>query len=371
MTGYIFALSSALFAMIVLPTAGVLLAGHNLSEYLRFPPLTAPAAHSPFSWPVFIVMAALEVAAAGLIVRCLAHSNRHGKTRKASKGRFPWWGWTGLLLAGIGWWLAWTRYHWFAAFQRHTFCLPWLGYILAVNGWCEKRACLSWFRICPGRFGLLFAVSSVFWWFFEFLNRFVRNWYYLAVEVFSPLQYIIFASLAFATVLPAVVSTSLLLISFRPFAFSAANCRQVKAETGRLMAGIALGLSAVILFCLGIYPDQLFPFVWIAPLVLICSVQALFRRPTVFTPLKQGDWRPLVVPAISALVCGFFWEMWNYHSLARWVYCIAYVDRWHIFQMPFAGYGGYLPFGVECWVIASMVLGRQADFGLLSAKIFT
>ncbi len=370
MAGYALALSSVLLSMVALPAAGALLAGHSLSEYLEFPPLTAPASHSPFSWPVFILMAAVEIASLILIAGCLTPSDGDKNTCKVRGGRFPWWGWLGLLLAGAGWWLAWTRHSWFSAFQRHSFCLPWAGYILAVNGWCEKRASISWFRLCPGRFGLLFVVSSVFWWFFEFMNRFVRNWYYLGVEIFSPARYVMFASLAFATVLPAVVSTCLLLTTFRPFAISAANRLQVKTGNAGYIGLSALCVSALILILLGQYPDRLFPFVWIAPLVLICSVQALFGRQTVFAPLSRGDWRPLVVPATAALICGIFWEMWNYHSLARWVYCIAYVDRWHIFAMPLAGYGGYLPFGVECWAVACMVLGRQADFGLLAAKAF-
>jgi hypothetical protein len=64
----------------------------------------------------------------------------------------------------------------------------------------------------------------------------------------------------------------------------------------------------------------------------------------------------------AALVCGFFWEMWNYGSLARWEYSIPYVDRFRLFEMPALGYAGYLPFGIECAAIAALVLDyRKRD----------
>jgi hypothetical protein len=58
---------------------------------------------------------------------------------------------------------------------------------------------------------------------------------------------------------------------------------------------------------------------------------------------------------MAALICGFFWEMWNYGSMARWIYNVPYVNRFHLFEMPVLGYAGYLPFGVECAVAAQFV----------------
>ena len=86
-------------------------------------------------------------------------------------------------------------------------------------------------------------------------------------------------------------------------------------------------------------------------------------RPTIFAPLGQGNWSRLCLLALSALICGFFWEMWNYYSLAKWVYDVPYVQRFHIFEMPLLGFAGYLPFGLECAVIAdSMAHGwRKGD----------
>ena len=70
--------------------------------------------------------------------------------------------------------------------------------------------------------------------------------------------------------------------------------------------------------------------------------------------MADGDWRPVVSAAMAALICGFFWEMWNYYSLAKWIYSVPYVHRFEIFEMPILGYMGYLPFGLLCMAIVEL-----------------
>ena len=85
------------------------------------------------------------------------------------------------------------------------------------------------------------------------------------------------------------------------------------------------------------------------------SVQALLGRDTILTPLRTGQWQKIVRLALAALICGFFWEMWNFHSLAKWIYAVPFVNEYHLFEMPLLGYAGYLPFGLECAVVGEMV----------------
>lgn len=61
--------------------------------------------------------------------------------------------------------------------------------------------------------------------------------------------------------------------------------------------------------------------------------------------------------ALAALICGFFWELWNVRSLAHWEYAIPSVHAFKLFEMPALGYAGYFPFGLECWAVAHLVLG--------------
>ena len=76
-----------------------------------------------------------------------------------------------------------------------------------------------------------------------------------------------------------------------------------------------------------------------------------------FRNLQKGDWRLVWLPALAALFCGFFWELWNAYSLAHWEYSVPFVQRFHLFEMPILGYAGYLPFGLECMVV-SLMFGR-------------
>ena len=93
---------------------------------------------------------------------------------------------------------------------------------------------------------------------------------------------------------------------------------------------------------------------WLAPPLLSLSALALAGDPGILRGIPQGDWSLVVASATAALVCGFFWEMWNSGSLVRWVYTVPYVDRFHLFGMPAIGYAGYLPFGVMCAIAADL-----------------
>ena len=344
--------------MIGLPLGGVLLCGLEVKTYLEFPPLTRYISHAPFSWWVFALFAAINLAAVVFIASLLGYARRrlHRKHRKSRA--FPPWGWLGVVIMLGGWCVAWTRFEWFSPLQKHTFCLPWAGYIVWVNALCSCRSGRNLVGDAPGRFTLLILASALFWWFFEYLNRFVQNWYYTGIEDFGPLAYTAFASLAFATVLPAVLSTYRLLLTFPLFSHGLADRYRLPVARPRRLAIWTFIAAALGLTLLGILPDALFALLWVSPLLVITSLQALSGRKTIFTPLGRGDWRALITAGMAALICGFFWEMWNIGSLARWHYCVPYVDRFHIFAMPALGYGGYLPFGLECLVVGKMVMGE-------------
>jgi hypothetical protein len=204
-------------------------------------------------------------------------------------------------------------------------------------------------------FLLLFPASSIFWWFFEYLNRFVENWYYIGVERFSPLEYVAFASMAFATVLPAVLGTRDFLLTFPFWKKAYARFWPIRAPRPRLLAGGVLLLSAAGLLFIGIFPDYLFALLWVSPLLLLVSLLTLSGHTHHLSPVVHGDWSHVLAAAGAALVCGFFWEMWNVFSLAKWKYSIPFVDRFEVFEMPLLGYAGYLPFGLECAVIGDLL----------------
>jgi len=252
------------------------------------------------------------------------------------------------------WVLAWTRFAWFAPWQRHTFLPLWLGFIVAVNALTQARTGTCLLGREPGRFLALFPVSLLFWWFFEYLNRFVQNWRYTA-DTYTPAEYFLLASVSFATVLPAVLSVRELVASSAIFDRAFAAALPLRLPCPRLWAGAALLVAGAGLFAIGRFPNLLFGLLWAAPLVIITAWRALAGEPGVCRGLARGDWRLVASAALAALACGWFWEMWNYGSLAQWHYQIPFVQRFHIFEMPLLGYAGYLPFGLECVAAAEFV----------------
>lgn len=354
----------AIALVLSLPLLGVLLSGQPIYRYLEFPPHTSYVEHEPFSWPVFIAFGLLILGLVGpFVVRVVAFDS-HRSPDTSARGEpthqlFPWWGWVGIAWTGLWWVLAWARFSWMALLQEHTFTPLWLGYIVIVNAWTFARTGRCMMRHRPRYMLSLFPLSAAFWWVFEYLNRFVQNWYYVGVAELSPLEYFLRGTIPFSTVLPAVLSTTELLTSFPAASAGLNQIKPIRVEHAKLMSWSALMVSLAGLFALGIWPNYLFPLVWVGPLLLIVSLQTLAGQSTIIPPLAQGDWRRVWVPAIAALVCGLFWELWNWKSLAHWQYAVPFVHHFQVFEMPLLGYAGYLPFGLECLVVADLCLAYQ------------
>ncbi len=351
-----------------LPLLEVVLTGQPLTQYFEFPPRTQYVSHASFSWSVFILLSVFII----LLVSPLIHYifARFFLTPPMVGGvipntaeitLFPWWGWLGLLLGVISWILAWNRFPWFAVFQAHTFIPLWVAYILIINALTYQRRGHCMITDQPKFFLFLFPVSAVFWWFFEYLNRFVQNWHYVGNENFTAWEYFWFATFSYSTVLPAVLGTREWLAAFGFLKTDLAQSRQVRKEeisnsaSSRLCAMMIFILSILGLACIGIWPNLLFPLVWISPLLIIVSLQIIFGGKHIFFETAKGDWHLVATSGLAALICGFFWEMWNYHSFAKWIYTIPYVNRFHIFEMPILGYAGYIPFGLLCTAIGDIL----------------
>jgi hypothetical protein len=332
-----------------LPLFGIWIKGEPLKRYLEFPPQKHYIVHEEFSWMVFWSLAVLiAISTLPLILKAFKKSSP--ELTAESKHPFPWWGWLGVVITGTSWIFAWTRFPWFQTFQPHTFTPLWIGYILIINALCFRRSSHCMLLDRPKFFFLMFPLSAGFWWFFEYLNRFVQNWYYTEQHQFGPTEYFWYATLPFSTVLPAVLGTQEWLSSFS-FLEKFRSLHQTRILSSRWIAWSLLLISSIGLFGIGIWPNLLFPLLWVSPLLILASLQILGGGNQLVTELSKGDWRSFVSFALAGLVCGFFWEMWNYYSYAKWIYTVPYVDRFHIFEMPLIGYAGYLPFGLECAVI--------------------
>lgn len=342
-----------LLLLIGLPPLWVWLVGKPVRQYFEFPPVTRYIEHAGFSWFGFVFLAMINIAMLAPFVVALFHTPPMPARRPAHP--FPWWGWAGLAFNGIAWVLAWTRFDWFRDLQPFTFSPLWLGFIVVINALTYRRTGHCMMLNQRRYFLLLFPVSTVLWWFFEYLNRFVQNWYYVGITEFGPVEYALYATPPFATVLPAVLGTREFLETFPRLQQALQGWPLLRFTHPKVVGWSMLLLSGAGLTGIGVWPDALYPLLWVSPLLIITSLQTIMAEETIFSPVTHGDWRPIYLPAIAALICGFFWEMWNFYSAAKWVYTVPYVYRCLIFEMPLLGYGGYLPFGLECAVIGSLI----------------
>ncbi len=337
--------------LFAVPPLGALAAGRWHDGLLAFPPRPPEqTAEASFSWGAFLFLGALGAVSLFPFLRGVARSCRASPGRAAPPGRawaFPPWGGGAIVLGALFWAVAWGELPALNPLRAYSFTPLWIAYILVVNALCVRRTGSSLLTREPAFFLFLFPASSLFWWTFEYLNRFVGNWSYRG-EFFTPWGYAGLASLCFSTVLPAVLSTRELLLSLRGVRRSFGNLPALSPRFARLPPGAALLLGALMLAATAAWPSWGYPLLWLAPLILLCALRARRGRPQILAAFLGSDWTAPASAALAGLVCGFFWEMWNAYSLLRWVYHIPGVDRFRIFEMPLLGYLGYLPFGLLC-----------------------
>ena len=258
-------------------------------------------------------------------------------------------GWLGLILVAVCWPLNWILP---GVRTSYLFFLLWLGYILVVDALARRRAGSSLWTRSRKNFVLLFVLSAPVWWLFELINLRTANWEYLGRELFTPLHFNLLATISFSTVIPAVLETADLMRSFgwvKRFASGPRIPATRVVFVGLLITGLAM-FSAML-----VWPGIFYPFTWIALVLIFEPINRWTGRPYFLKDLRIGDWRTVMSLATGALVCGLFWEMWNYYSFPKWVYHIPGLAFLRIFEMPLLGYGGYVPFALELCALKNFV----------------
>jgi hypothetical protein len=261
----------------------------------------------------------------------------------------------GLALIAAWWVISWARIR---PLSDYYFFPIWLGYIMTVDALVVFRTGTS--PISRGRVRVvwLFLLSIPLWWAFEGFNEIVHNWSYHVARQYPSLVNVALGSIAFSTVVPAVLTTTELVRSFR--------LRQlrflpiVSMTRSRLIALHLVGWLMIVATVL--WPTWAFPFVWLSGIFLLDPVVTALGGRSIGSFLARGDWSVVFNLGVGTLVCGFFWEMWNIYSLPKWTYAIPHVGWLHVFEMPILGYGGYLPFGLEVYV--AYALARRLLSGI-------
>ena len=270
---------------------------------------------------------------------------------KINKNRFPLYGWIGLILTVVFWILNWSlsglRTDW-------GFFPMWLGYCLTTDAIVFKRKGTSLIKRNVKKYIALFLVSAPAWWLFELFNNVLQNWHYEGRQYFTNLQYIILASLSFSTVIPAVFETAELAGTFKRIKKIKSNNKIIITNsTAVKLFATGIIMLTVILF----FPKYFYYLIWISIYLIIEPINLLLKNRTLLEYIREGEWKLIITLALGCLICGFFWEMWNFYSYPKWIYHLPFVNFLHVFEMPLLGYIGYIPFSFELFALFHLVTG--------------
>ena len=249
------------------------------------------------------------------------------------------------------------------------FPLVWFGYVLALDGVLDRLGEASIYKRSRSLFWLMIPVSAFFWWVFELFDVAVGSWGYVNTARYQGIGYVLLASISFSTVLLAVWETATCVRAALPARLDglktltgSADRAQARDNSSRspnrlhlLMWGsLTLGIVSIVLPVL--IPRYAFGLVWMSLFFLLDPVNYWIGRPSLLAQMARGQYRIALSFALGALVCGFFWESWNYWAPLKWVYHVPFVSQFHLFEMPVPGYSGYLPFGLELYAMANFIL---------------
>lgn len=265
----------------------------------------------------------------------------------------------GIFLLTISWILNWSlsglRTHW-------AFFPLWFGYCLTVDGIVFRRTGTSLIRRSTKKYIYLFLISAPVWWLFELINSHTQNWLYDGKQFFSDWEYALYATFSFSTVMPAVFETSELISSFK---WIEKFQKGPKVSTTRNSINAIFVIGILMLASLIIFPKYFYVFVWLSLFFILEPINFKLKNRTLLWFTNKGDWRPVFSLWIGCLICGYFWEFWNYYSYPKWIYNVPFVEFAKVFEMPIIGFLGYLPFSLELFAVYSFI---SALFSLHSGK---
>jgi hypothetical protein len=245
------------------------------------------------------------------------------------------------------------------------FPLCWIGVLLALDGLARRRG----FRLSLREWVTLAFASVAFWDLFELVDLRLRNWWYVGVSP-NPMLSSLFAMVSFATVLPAA-RLGLAIVGDRG-----------AAGPKRLSPLLLLALGLAMLGAALLFPRVAFPLAWIF-LWPICEAGCALKTPASLRSPLEGNW---LAPLICALPLGLLWESLNWGCARGWVYTVPGFEAPKLFEMPLAGYLGYLPFLLEAgaalalldrwkprpvWVVPVLLLHFGGDVLARGATDFT
>ena len=230
--------------------------------------------------------------------------------------------------------------------------LVWAGYVLFLEGVLTFQTGSSPVRRRPNHFAMLCLASVVIWCVFDWINfYYIGSWDYIGMPVDSRWHRYWGYGLAFAAVVPGMLMSGQVFMNLGWFD----RARSRRWRMPRWAKWVALS-GGVAMF--------LWPFVakspvanltlWTSLVFMLDPINQKLGRPSMFCDWQNGWYGRTLAAFAGGLLCGLLWEFWNYWALAKWVYRLPFLsglEHVKYFEMPVIGLLGFIPFGIECWVM--------------------
>jgi hypothetical protein len=229
--------------------------------------------------------------------------------------------------------------------RQYLYFFAWYPYLLFLDALWARFQGQSWFWSQPPEVARMAFWSVTVWLVFEALNLALKNWAYEGVAASAWVRWPGYA-LAFATVLPGVLLTAEVLRAGGAWAgLSGRPLRMARWQPPALLLGVAFLVLPLV------WPRYAFPLVWGAFFFLLDPCCDLLGGKSLIRSFLAGERREHYCLLAAGLICGLWWEAWNYPAVSRWVYTLPVLNFWKVFEMPLPGYLGFAPFALECAVM--------------------
>ncbi len=249
-------------------------------------------------------------------------------------------------------------------FTSWLYFFAWWPLLLFLDGLLARLTGASLIRQRPREFVRMLWFSVTVWLSFEVFNLWLLNWRYAGMEPRLWLRWPGYA-LAFATVLPGVLLTARVLTALGV----GAHLQETPRDWGNWQPlFLLIGVACLILPFLA--PNYAFPLIWLAFIFLLDPLLDLMTGDSLTRRFLVGDRQRHLCLLLAGLLCGLWWEMWNFPSPARWVYTLPVLNFGKIFEMPLLGYLGFLPFALECWVMFEFLKATEKRLSGPQRRLF-
>lgn len=238
----------------------------------------------------------------------------------------------------------------------------WYGYLLVLDAFLSARGGRSFVVDRRRELVTMMLWSLPFWLLFEAYNLRLHNWYYV-FGLRTLWGSVLMSTLAFATVIPACFLHAELLEA-SGFARDR-RWRPLRVTRTVLLVCFAAGAACALLPLA--WPRWAFWMVWAGPLGILEVVNYRSGAPSLLRDLEEGRPGRLLRLLLGGLLAGAAWELLNYWARTKWIYTVPGFEDWKVFEMPFAGFGGFPPLALSAFAFFSWVSSLRGRSRLVTA----